>query len=61
MAPISGKLFNENDPNTAKNKLGEKCLSYLMKIVIESLQKLTAEGLEAIIGIWTRKARKIVV
>ena len=28
-----------------------------MKIVIESLQKLTDEGLEAIIGIWTRKAR----
>ena len=44
-----------------RNRLGEKSLSYLMKIAIESPQKLTDEDLEAIIGIWTRKARRIVV
>ena len=44
-----------------RNRSGEKCLSYLMKIAIESPQKLTDEDLEAIIGIWIRKARKIVV
>jgi len=36
-------------------------LSYLMKISIESLQKLTDEDLEMMIEIWNRKTRRIVV
>ena len=38
-----------------------KSLSYLMKITIKSPQKLTDDDLETIIGIWTRKLRRIVV
>ena len=44
-----------------RNCLGEKSLSYLMKIVIKSQQKLSDDDLETIIGVWTRKYRKIVV
>lgn len=38
-----------------------KGLPYLMKIAIESPQKLTDEDFETIVGIWTRKVRRIVV
>ena len=41
--------------------LGEKSFSYLMKIAIESPQKLSDDDLETVVGIWTRKPRKIVV
>jgi len=44
-----------------RNRLSEKSLSYLMKIAIESPQKLTDEDLEMMIGIGNRKARRIVV
>ena len=44
-----------------RNQLGEKSLSYLMKIAIEAPQKLSDDDLETIVGIWTRKPRKIVV
>ena len=44
----------------AFEKSSEKCLSYLMKIAIESPQKLSNTDLETIVGIWTRKPRKIV-
>ena len=32
-----------------------------MKITIESPQKLTDNDLETIVGIWTRKTRRIVI
>ena len=32
-----------------------------MKITIELLQKLTDDDLETIVGIWTRKPRRIVM
>ena len=41
-----------------KSGLSERCLSYLMKIVIESPQKLSNTDLETNVGIWTRKPRK---
>jgi len=44
-----------------RNRLSEKSLSYLMKISIESPQKLTEKYLEMMIEIWNRKARRIVV
>jgi len=44
-----------------RNQMGEKSLSYLMKIAIESLQKLSDNDLETIGGIWNRKPRKFVV
>jgi len=37
-----------------RNRLSEKSLSYLMKISIESAQKLTDEDLEMMIEIWTQ-------
>lgn len=44
-----------------RNRLGEKSLSYLMKIGIESPKKLSDIDLETIIGAWIRKPRKIVI
>ena len=44
-----------------RNQLGEKSISYLMKIAIESPQKLSDNDLETIEGIWTRIPRKIAV
>ena len=41
-----------------RNRLGQ---ASLIEISIESPQKLTYEDLEMMIGIWTRKARRIVV
>ena len=37
--------------------MGEKSLSYLMKIAIEA----SDDDLETIVGIWTRKPKRIVV
>jgi len=50
---ISGeKLFkNEMIKTQLRNRLSEKSLSYLMKISIESPQKLTDEDLEMMIEI----------
>ena len=42
-----------------RNRLGEKSFSYVMKIAIESPQKLSNNDLETIVGIWTRKPTKI--
>jgi len=44
-----------------RNRLSEKSLSYLIKISIESPQKLTDKDLKTMIEIWNRKARRIVV
>ena len=44
-----------------RNRLGEKGLSYLMKIVIESPKNLSDDDFEKIIHVWTRKPRRIVV
>lgn len=44
-----------------RNWLGECSLSYLMKLSIESPEKRSDDDLDAIIRIWSRKPRKIVV
>jgi len=44
-----------------RNRTGESSLSYLMKIAIETPEKLTDTDLEAIISIWNRKPRRIAV
>ena len=44
-----------------RNRIGQSNLSYLMKIGIETPEKLTDTDLEAIISIWNRKPRKIAV
>ena len=44
------------------NHLGESCLSYLMKIAMESPEKkILSDDLDKIIDIWNRKPRRIVV
>ena len=58
---ISGKkLFTDKDQNSIEKLIRRKSLSYLMKITIESPQKLN-DDLETIVGIWTRKTRRIVI
>ena len=44
-----------------RNSLGECSLSHLMKISIESPEKLTDSDLEEIVDIWNRKSRRIAV
>ena len=44
-----------------RNRTGESSLSYLMKIAINTPEKLTDTDLEAIITIWNRKPRRIAV
>ena len=44
-----------------RNRLGEKSLSHLMKIAIESPEKLSDSDLENIVDIWYRKSRRIIV
>ena len=44
-----------------RNRIGEKSLSYLMKIAIESPAKRTDEDLENIIDVWKRQPRRIIV
>ena len=44
-----------------RNRMGEKSLSYLMKISIELPEKLSDSDLENIVDVWNRKNRKIVV
>ena len=44
-----------------RNRLGEMSLLLLMKIAIESLQKMSDRDLEEIIDAWNRKPRWIVV
>ena len=43
------------------NSLGECNLSHLMKIAIESPEKLPDYDLEEIVNIWNRKSRRIAV
>ena len=43
-----------------RNRLGEMSLS-LMKIAIESPQKMSDRDLEEVIDVWNRKPRRIVV
>ena len=47
--------------NRLGNRLTELSLSNLMKIVIESPEKLTASYLEEIVDVWNRKGRRIAV
>ena len=44
-----------------RSRLGEKSLSHLMKIVIESPEKLSDSDLENVVDIWYRKSRRIIV
>ena len=44
-----------------RSRLGEKSLSHLMKIVLESPEKLSDSDLENIVDIWHRKSRRIIV
>ena len=44
-----------------RNRLGEMSLSLLMKIAIESPQKMSIKYLEEVIDVWNRKPRRIVV
>ena len=44
-----------------RSRLGEKSLSHLMKIAIESPEKLSDSDLENIVDIWYRKSRRIIV
>ena len=45
--------------NHLRNRLGEKSLSYLMKIAIKAPQKVSDDNLETIVGIWTRNLGKL--
>ena len=47
--------------NRLHNRLTELSLSNLMKIVIESPEKLTDSNLEEIVDMWNRKGRRIVL
>ena len=44
-----------------RSHLGEQSLSHLMKIVLESPEKLSDSDLENIVDIWYRKSRRIIV
>ena len=44
-----------------RNRLGEKSLFHLMKIAIESPEKLSDSDLENVVDIWYRKSRRIIV
>ena len=44
-----------------RSRPGEKSLSHLMKIAIESPEKLSDSDLENIVDIWYRKSRRIIV
>ena len=44
-----------------RSRLGEKSLSHLMKIAIESPEKLSDSDLGNIVDIWYRKSRRIIV
>ena len=47
--------------NRLRNRFGEKSLSHLMKIAIESPEKLSDSDLENIVDIWYRKSTRIIV
>ena len=47
--------------NRLRNRLAELSLSNLVKIVIESPEKLTDSDLETIVAVWNRKGRQIAV
>ena len=42
-----------------RNRIGQSSLSYLMKIAIETPEKLSDSDLDAIISVWNRKPRRI--
>ncbi len=44
-----------------RNSLSEGTLSHLMKIAIESPDKLTDEHLVEIVNVWNRKPRRIAI
>ena len=44
-----------------RNRTGQSSLSYMMKIAIETPEKLSDSDLDAIISVWNRKPRRIAV
>ena len=60
---ISGIKFLRHEINkeSSRNRLTELSLSNLMKIVIESPEKLTDSDLEEIVDVLNRKGRRIAV
>ena len=44
-----------------RSSLSESSLSHLMKIAIETEDKLTDSDLKAIVDIWNRKGRRVAV
>ena len=44
-----------------RNRIGESSLSHLMKIAVESPEKLCEMKLENIVDVWNRKNRRVVV
>ena len=44
-----------------RNSLSESTLAQLMRIAIESPEKLTEDQLEAILDVWNRKPRRITI
>ena len=60
---ISGIKFLRHEINkeSPRNRLTELSLSNLMKIVIESPEKLTDSDLEEIVDVLNRKGRRIAV
>ena len=55
------RSFSEMKMTRLRNRIGEFSLSYLMKIAIESPEKLYEMELENIVDIWNRKNRRVVV
>ena len=44
-----------------RNRIGQSSPFYLMKMAIETPEKLSDSDLDAIISVWNRKPRRIVV
>ena len=46
---------------TRQNQSGQSSLSYLMKMALQTPEKLSDSDLDAFISVWNRKPRRIVV
>ena len=46
---------------TLRNRMGEKSLSHLMNISIESREKLSDSDIENIVDVWNRKHRRMYI
>ena len=55
------RSFSQMKLIKTRNRIGQSSLSYLMKIAIETPEKLSDSDLDAIISVWNRKPRRIAV